>query len=152
VPNNDPLLAEPARSAFRWVTDGFKKLTKAGSDKIEDVISRFDRLVPVIEQAGFEVSEIGVVMSVPPSVIARVQPRLLLEGDARQAFLDSIAGRNTASRMIKALYRAAAFGERVEFSGFEFFEIEVEFSLIPSVNVKFSPVKEELSQQAIGEI
>ncbi len=148
----DPLFAEPTRSAISWVTDSFKKLTSAGGEKLEDAIGRFDSLVPVIEQAGFEVMEIGVVMSVPPSVISRVQPRALLEGDEREAFLKSIAERKTASRMVRALYRASAFGGRVDFTGFDFFEIEVEFSLIPSVNVKFRPGREELTQQAITEI
>ena len=117
-----------------------KALRSASGGKFEELVERFNKMVPLIEQAGFNVSEIVVVMSVPPGLTVHVTPGDLLEGEERQAFFDSIAEHKMSCRVIRSLFRATEFGNDVRFEGFGFYEVELEVGLIPSVNVKFKPL------------
>ena len=127
-------------SPGRWISSTIQKMKGATAAKLEDMVERFNRVLPIIEEAGFRVSEIEAVMTVPPSVIAHVRIRELLEGDEREALLAGIAHRKMASHFLRSLYKAAEFGNNVDLHGFEYFEIEVEFGIIPSITVKFAPL------------
>ena len=116
-----------------------KAIKTASTDKFEELVERFNKMVPLIEDAGFKIAEIEVLMSVPPALRVHVMPGDLLEGDERDAFLASIAEHKMSTRVIKSLYRAKEIGSDISFAGFGFYAIELEVGLIPSVNVKFLP-------------
>jgi len=134
-----PIGEDPPKGWFDRILGPVKALKTASTDKFEEMVERFNSMVPLIEQAGFVVSEIEVLMSVPPSLRVHVMPGDLLTGEERDAFFARIADHKMSTRVIKSLFRAKEIGGDISFAGFGFYEIELEVGIIPSVNVKFLP-------------
>jgi len=124
-----------------WYDDAIDQIRGYGSQKLEEIVERFDSALPFIERAGFSVTEIEVELGVNPKLIPHVQAEEVVEGDERALLMEEVAGRRLISTILSSLFRAADFGRRVDFTGYRFFEIEVEVGVIPSVKVKFMPTR-----------
>lgn len=144
-PRDEPFMADETAStgadAMAWISDTLDQAKGYGADKLEETAERLNGALPYIERAGFHVTEIEVLMGITPALIPHVQVRKVLQGEAREALLAEVAEFKLTGRIIGSLFRAADFGRRVDLKGFEFFEIEIEVGIIPSIKVKYAPVK-----------
>lgn len=139
-----PFFEEPksgAEAARAWVANTFGQIKGYGADKMEETAERLNGALPFIERAGFRVTEIEVLMGVTPALIPHVRVGNVLPKGERQALLDEIGDRKLTANIVKSLFRAADFGKRIDLKGFQFFEIEIEVGVIPSVRVKYEPLK-----------
>ena len=125
--------------AKAWVFNTFGQITGYGADKLEETAERLNGVLPYIERAGFRVTEIEVNMGVTPAVIPHVQVDDVLPKAERPALMAELKGRTFATGILSSLFRAADFGKRIDLKGFDFFEIEIELGVIPSVTVKYMP-------------
>ena len=78
-------------------------------------------------------------MGVTPAVIPHVQVDDVLPKAERPALMAELEGRLFATGILSSLFRAADFGKRIDLKGFDFFEIEIELGVIPSITVKYMP-------------
>ena len=125
--------------AKAWVANTFGQITGYGADKLEETAERLNSVLPYIERAGFRVIEIEVNMGVTPAIIPHVQVDDVLPKAERPALMAELEGRPFATGILSSLFRAADFGKRIDLKGFDFFEIEIELGVIPSVTVKYAP-------------
>lgn len=125
--------------AKAWVANTFGQITGYGADKLEETAERLNSVLPYIERAGFRVTEIEVNMGVTPAVIPHVQVDDVLPKAERPALMAELEGRLFATGILSSLFRAADFGKRIDLKGFDFFEIEIELGVIPSITVKYMP-------------
>lgn len=125
--------------AKAWVANTFGQITGYGADKLEETAERLNSVLPYIERAGFRVTEIEVNMGVTPAVIPHVQVDNVMPKAERPALMAELKGRTFATGILSSLFRAADFGKRIDLKGFDFFEIEIELGVIPSITVKYMP-------------
>ncbi len=137
----DAAFDEPSAGAQAkaWVTNTIGQATGYGADKLEETAEKLNGVLPYIERAGFRVTEIEVNMGITPALIPHVQVYDVLPKDERPALMAELKGRKFASGILSSLFRAADFGNRIDLKGFDFFEIEIELGVIPSVTVKYAP-------------
>lgn len=125
--------------AKAWVGNTLGQVTGYGADKLEETAEKLNDILPYIERAGFRVTEVEVLMGITPALIPHVQVGDVLPKAERKALLAEIKGRKLATSILSSLFRAADFGKRIDLKGFDFFEIEIEVGVIPSVTVKYMP-------------
>lgn len=124
-----------------WYDEAIDQIRGYGSQKLEEIVERFDSALPFIERAGFSVTEIEVELGVNPKLIPHVQAEDVIADEERALLMEEVAGRRLTATILSSLFRAADFGRRIDFTGYRFFEIEVEVGVIPSVKVKFMPTR-----------
>lgn len=136
-----PFVDQPTAGAQAkaWVANTFGQATGYGADKLEETAEKLNIVLPYIERAGFRVTEIEVNMGITPALIPHVQVGDVLPKAERQPLMDELKGRKFATGILSSLFRAADFGKRIDLKGFNFFEIEIEVGVIPSITVKYMP-------------
>ncbi len=136
-----PFVEQPTAGAQAkaWVSGAVGQITGYGADKLEETAERLNGVLPYIERAGFRVTEIEVNMGVTPAVIPHVRVYDVLPKAERPALMAELKGRTFATGILNSLFRAADFDKRIDLKGFDFFEIEIELGIIPSITVKYMP-------------
>lgn len=144
APEEDaPFSADPGPTAGAqakaWVGNTLGQVTGYGADKLEETAEKLNDILPYIERAGFRVTEIEVLMGITPAIIPHVRVGDVMPKAERKALMTEIKGRKLATSILGSLFRAADFGKRIDLKGFDFFEIEIEVGVIPSVTIKYVP-------------
>lgn len=125
-----------------WISETLDQIKGFGASKLEEIVERFNAALPFVERAGFHVTEIEVELGVNPKVIPHMVLDRHIPDDERALLMEEIAGRKMVSVIVSSLFKAADFGERIDFTGHRFFEIEIEVGIIPAVKIKFEPAKD----------
>jgi len=129
---------EEASAAIQNAYSGLKEQVSGYTgDKLAATVREFDRALPFIERAGYNVTEIEVVLTAPPSILPHLEIAREITAEQRAELLEETRDMATANRILRLLFRASDMHRTFRFRGFSFAELEITVGIIPAVNLIF---------------
>ena len=110
-----------------------------GGDTLAKTAARFNDVMPYIERAGYDVTEIEVGLGLSPKLVAHLALRDMLDPAEQAALLDETADQRLTNTVLSSLFRASAARSKLRFKRFHFAHLELELSILPTAVLKFRP-------------
>ena len=106
------------------------------SEKIFALIEDFNRSLPVLSKAGYELEELELELGIPPKLIPHFKYD---EGEDSnvESLLNELQGNGLGTNLMKALLKAGQFQRKIKFKEMRFSHVEIELSVIPSVRLSY---------------
>lgn len=123
------------------------KLTNVGTDKVKAIFIEVLSASDIIAEAGYELDEIELVLSVPPKVIPHFLFKEAISEKKKLELTERTKGNKLMNLLLKSLFKASSLQSSLGIGNFRMFEVEIEIGLIPSLKLKFS--KRNLTSQKI---
>ena len=106
------------------------------SEKIFALIEDFNRSLPVLSKAGYELEELELELGIPPKLIPHF--KYDEEEDSNvESLLNELQGNGLGTNLMKALLKAGQFQRKIKFKEMRFSHVEIELSVIPSVRLSY---------------
>jgi len=133
-------LSEVIGSVGDKVKDSFsflRDLKEAGTDKISTLVNDVLGLAPLIEATGFDMTDIGVDMGIPPGISIS----FIKEKDVVPETIDQILEENKDKEMLKIIVRALQKADNLQkgmnLSHYKFRGLTMKLGLPPDMSLKF---------------
>ena len=121
---------------------GVKEKVGDHSDKVGDAIlagvNDINDAIPVIDKAGYTMSELEIELGVPPKLIPHFTVNESLIVNTEQSLID-LEGNTIGHTLLKALIKATDLQQKVVINGMDFAQIEIELGLLPAVRLSYKP-------------
>jgi hypothetical protein len=111
----------------------------ASFNKAKETIDDFNAALPVIRQAGYQVSEVDIALGIPPKVSCSVTAKPDLTAEHVESVIAEHADKKFTVMLVKALFQAWKLQNAIHIVGMKPRNMGVELGLIPSVTIKFVP-------------
>ena len=134
--NKTKNITEQAVNAYSSTVAGLKGF---GGDALDKTALNFNESLPYIERAGFVVTEIEVGIGISPRIVPHLRMEKAISAREREALLAEVKGKRLVYTILTSLFAATAARKRLKFKSYQFEEIELELSVLPSVTLKFKP-------------
>lgn len=115
------------------------EVRSVGANTLEHIAKQFNDALPYIAEAGYKVLEIEVGIGISPRLIAHLRRHRELSLDEEKALLELVKQRRFLSLLMQTLFNAGRIQRRMQFTNFEFQDLELELSVLPTASVKFRP-------------
>jgi hypothetical protein len=137
VVSGDASAPAPAPSAGAGTIAGkLSEITALGGEKLQELIGSFQRALPALTSAGYELTEFEIELGVTPKLIPHFRHAVRSAEDvsaAREMLRDNKLGQ----MLLGALLKAGDVHKQISVAGFGFSHIEIELGLIPSVRLQY---------------
>lgn len=131
--NEEPSLVNNMANRVKSATDDAGQWSTM---TLQDSIKDFSSYLPVIKEAGFEVSEIRVEMSLIPSISAIFEQTKVLTEAEQKRILKQHEGKRVLSYVLQSLFKA--YGTSL--GQFKLEGVEIVISIPPSTTLLISPI------------
>jgi hypothetical protein len=112
---------------------------EASFNKAKEAIDDFNAALPVIRQAGYQVSEVDIALGIPPKVSCSVTANADLTAEHVESVIAQHEDKKFTVVLVKALFQAWKLQNAIHIVGMKPRNMGVELGLIPSVTIKFVP-------------
>ena len=106
------------------------------SEKIFALIEDFNRSLPVLSKAGYELEELELELGIPPKLIPHFKYDEEKDPNVESLF-NELQGNGLGTNLMKALLKAGQFQRKIKFKEMRFSHVEIELSVIPSVRLSY---------------
>ena len=114
------------------------KATNVGTDKLKAIFNEICNASDLISEAGYELDEIEVELSVPPKLIPHFIFKETISEEKRQELLTRTCDKKLMNLLLKSLFKASALQSSLRMGTYQMFEVEIEIGIIPAVKLKFN--------------
>ncbi|HVY46690.1 MAG TPA: hypothetical protein VHB21_12465 [Minicystis sp.] len=105
--------------------------------KIKETVEDFNASLPVLREAGYQVSEVDIALGIPPKISASVTASSAVTPEHVEEVLAEHAERKFTVALVKALFAAWKLQNGIAIVGMKPRGMTIELGLIPSVTIKF---------------
>lgn len=112
------------------------KLSEAGAAKIQELIESFQRALPEIRSAGYDLTEFEIELGVAPKLIPHFRYAETGAEDVARA-QEALRENKLGSMILSALLKAGEVHGQIKVAGFGFSHVEIELGLVPSVRLQY---------------
>jgi hypothetical protein len=130
-------LHEQAASTAAALSEQATKLRETGTNKVIEAIDGFNAALPIVREAGYDLSDVSVELGLPPRVVAAFTVANEVSVEQFEALIATHAERKFAILLLKALREAWKLQSRIHIIGMTPRGMSVELGLTPSVTIKF---------------
>jgi hypothetical protein len=130
-------LHEQAASKAAALSEQATKLRDAGTNKVVEAIDGFNAALPIVREAGYDLSEVTVELGLPPRLVASFTVANEVSVEQFEELIANHAERKFAILLLKALREAWKIQSRIHIIGMTPRGMSVELGLTPSVTIKF---------------
>ena len=106
------------------------------SEKIFALIEDFNRSLPVLSKAGYELEELELELGISPKLIPHFKYDEEKDPNV-ESLLNELQGNGLGLNLMKALLKAGQFQRKIKFKEMRFSHVEIELSVIPSVRLSY---------------
>lgn len=114
------------------------RATNVGTDKLAAMFKEVGNSSGLISEAGYELDEIEVELSMPPKLIPHFIFKEVISEEKRQELLTRTADNKLMNLLLKSLFKASTLQSSLRMGTFQMFEVEIEIGIIPAVKLKFN--------------
>ena len=115
--------------------DGFDSQSKA---RVRSVIQDFQSITPLIEQAGYTITDLQIELGIIPKLIPHFLKVKDVDAAEKEAILDSMNNKRLMKMLMHALFKADSFQQNLKMNNYKFKGIEIEIAPIPAVRLNYS--------------
>lgn len=126
----------PAKSFSAIASEKITQISQAGSDKIQELVGSFQKALPALKSAGYEITEFEVELGVTPKLIPHFKHAPKSAEDV-EAAKEMLKDNKLGQILLGALLKAGDVHKQIKVAGFGFSHIEIEMGLIPSVRLQY---------------
>jgi hypothetical protein len=126
----------PAKSFGALASEKITQISQAGSDKIQELVGSFQKALPALKSAGYEITEFEVELGVTPKLIPHFKHAPKSAEDI-EAAKEMLKDNKLGQILLGALLKAGDVHKQIKVAGFGFSHIEIEMGLIPSVRLQY---------------
>lgn len=126
----------PAKSFGAIASEKITQISQAGSDKIQELVGSFQKALPALKSAGYEITEFEVELGVTPKLIPHFKHAPKSAEDI-EAAKEMLKDNKLGQILLGALLKAGDVHKQIKVAGFGFSHIEIEMGLIPSVRLQY---------------
>lgn len=138
---------ESGKDAYAATVGGIKDLS---GDTLSKTAQRFNEALPYIERAGYDVTEVEVGLGLSPKVVPHLRIRELISEEEQLQLIEETREKKLVNTILTSLFRASAAHKKLKFKNFQFSDMELELSILPSVVLKFRPKDEAIEAQDLS--
>lgn len=131
--------------------DGF---SAPGKEKVKEVINDFLAISPLIEQAGYRITDLQVELGLIPKLIPHFTKVADVDEQQKQMVIDQLQQKRLMKLLVSALFKADSFQQGLSMKNYTFKGIEIEIAALPAVRLNYhhllapQPESKEISPQA----
>jgi len=122
-----------------------------GARKLKEIFNDISNARELVKEAGYELSEIEVEMSIPPAITPHFLFLETISITRQKELLERTKGSKMLSLLLKSLFTASKLQSNVKMDDFRMDEVEVQIGIPPSIKLKFSKEVTENSDLLIYE-
>lgn len=120
------------------VTAKANELKDASLAKLAETLDDFNAALPVIREAGYTLSNVGIGIGLPPKVTASFLVSSEVSAETVERLMLEHAQRKFTLLLLKSLHQAWQLHTKIKIAGLKPRGLSVELGLIPIVSVKFA--------------
>ena len=123
-------------------------LKEIGINKINEVFGELNSATLIIEEAGYELTEIEVHIGFPLGITPHFVLKDNISDDKKAHLLNITKDRKVINSVLSTLFNISELQKKVSFRQFKFYEVEITLGMPPEVNIKFLNCKETSFSQS----
>jgi len=108
-----------------------------GQEKVIELSENFNKAIPILQEAGFDLKEVSLNVGISPSILATLKIVRYLEATEEKIILDKYHDQKMIAWLLPPLYKARRMQSKVQFHGLSFNEMGIEIGLMPSVILRY---------------
>ena len=117
-----------------------------GKDKVKAVVDDFLATTPLIEKAGYKITDLQIELGIIPKIIPHFRKVADVTEDQKELILTELQEKRLMKLLVSALFKADAFQSNLNMSQYSFKGIEIEITALPAVRLNYhrlSEIKDE---------
>ena len=118
------------------------RFNAAISKRVKNVVNDFIDAAPLIEQAGFRISDLEIELSVIPKLIPHFKKIADVDDSIRVEIIEQVKDKRLIRLLLKALFKADNFQKSFNVGRLEFSGIEIEITAIPAIRLRYKNLVE----------
>jgi len=127
--------AQQKEQAEQTQQDSF---STAGKDRVRAVIDDFLAITPLIEQAGYKITNLDIELGLLPKLIPHFRKIGDIDETQKQQILSQVGDKKLMKLLISALFKADSFQNSLNMKNYDFKGIEVEIAPLPAVRLNYT--------------
>lgn len=107
-------------------------------DKIKAMLSNINNSNEFFDKSGFHLQNLKVSLGIPPVISVQFTITGKITSEERTALLEEIKDNNMIRLIVKCLFKASDFYDKIKFGNYKLSHVEIELGLIPGINMEFT--------------
>ncbi len=131
-----------------------EKLDEASNQKTDKLKAVFEEVANasgLIKEAGYELDEIELELSLPPKVISHYVFLETISEEKKEELLERTKDNKMIRLVLKSLFKASSLQSTMKIGKYKMFEVEIEIGMIPAVKLKFNKKFHLMEQKQLAE-
>ncbi len=108
------------------------------TDKLKAIFEEVANASLLIKEAGFELDEIELELSLPPKVISHYVFLETVSEGKKEELLERTKDNKMIRLILKSLFKVSSLQSTMKIGKYKMFEVEIEIGMIPAVKLKFN--------------
>ena len=133
-----PTEEEQARQKEQAEQTQQDSFSTAGKDRVRAVIDDFLAITPLIEQAGYKITNLDIELGLLPKLIPHFRKIGDIDEAQKQQILSQVGDKKLMKLLISALFKADSFQNSLNMKNYDFKGIEVEIAPLPAVRLNYT--------------
>jgi len=113
------------------------KMNEVLSKRVKSIINDFIAAAPIIEEAGFRISDLEIELSIIPKLIPHFEKLQSVDEEKKHEILKKVEHQKIIKMLIKALFKADHFQQNLKMGRLDFTGIEIEVTAIPAIRLLY---------------
>jgi hypothetical protein len=131
-----PAHVDRPQSVSAAAAQKFSELKALGAEKVQALVASFQRALPAIKLAGYELTELEIELGITPKLIPHFRHTGTSAENVERAN-DAVRDNKLGALLLGALLKAGDVHKQINVAGFRFSHVEIELGLIPAVRLQY---------------
>ena len=132
---------EQARDLLGTAAEKFSDIKDAGAEKLDAYVDELLQGVPLIEEAGFEVSGINIDLGIPPDISVSFKKHGEVSAEKIGEIMEQNPDNKVLYMVLKGLQTAVNLQSKITMNKFTFSGVSIKLGIPPSVSLQYGPAK-----------
>ena len=130
---------DQAKGLIDSAAEKISEIKDAGSEKLDAYVDELLQGVPLIEEAGFEVSGINIDLGIPPDISVSFSKHHEVSAEKIGEIMAANPDKSVLNMVLKGLQTAVNLQTKITMNKFTFSGVSIKLGIPPSVSLNYTP-------------
>lgn len=109
------------------------------STTVDDYYSDLEIMIPFINKLGYSIGKIDVAIGLPPTILVQLKRDIVVSIKDQEAVIKYCEYQGLSTTILSTIVEASKLQQNMHFGEFQFKELELVLSIIPSAVIRYYP-------------